>query len=330
MSADLDALRWDGGPGHYEVHYLTLTDPRTGIGLWIRFTLLAPDAGPPSCALWFVATRRDGPAVARKLTLPATELATTSEPFTLRLGEAELSAHGSRGAIGDAAWSLRWEPGVAAEHVGPLLRRAGVAQTVLVLPGADLRVSGTIAVGGIGTIALEGVHAGRAHLWGTRHSERWVWAHCGDLADADGATRAGTFLDGVSVFVRRFGRVAGPASPVVGRFLDEDFAATGPVSLVRARSRFGLTSWALEATDGARRVRADIFAPRASLAGVVYADPDGRRAWCYNSEVASMRVTVSDRAAGRWAPRETLVSDGRAHFEYGQRTPVPGLELHLP
>jgi len=328
---DLDALRWDGGAGHYEVHYLTLTDPVSGIGLWIRFTLLAPEAGPATCALWFVATRTDGPAIARKVTLPASALVAAAAPFALRIGDGQLTTTGSTGTIGgDAAWDLRWEPGPSAEHVGPLLRRAGVAQTVLVLPGADLRVSGTLTVPGLGPITLEGVHAGRAHLWGTRHSERWVWAHCGDFAAASGEPRPGTFLDGVSVLVRRAGREAGPASPVVGRFLDEDFAATGPLSLVRARSRFGLTSWALEATSGPRRVRADVFAPRASLAGVVYADPDGRRAWCYNSEVASMRVTVRDRAAGRWTPRETLVSDGRAHFEYGQRAPVPGLETHLP
>jgi len=28
-----------------------------------------------------------------------------------------------------------------------------------------------------------------------------------------------------------------------------------------------------------------------------------------------------------WTPRDTLVADGRAHFEYAQREPVDGVEL---
>jgi len=51
-------LRWNGGPGHYEVYYVTLTDRDTGIGLWIRSTVLAPlpDVdGARTAALWCLA-----------------------------------------------------------------------------------------------------------------------------------------------------------------------------------------------------------------------------------------------------------------------------------
>ena len=100
-----------------------------------------------------------------------------------------------------------------------------------------------------------------------------------------------------------------------------------------ASKRYGLSSWRFEAVDGARRLEAEVDAPRASLAGVTYHDPDGTPAYCYNSEVASLRLLVCDRAArGRfgWIVRDTLVAEGRAHFEYGQRVPVPGVELLLP
>ena len=38
-------MRWDGSAGHYEVWYLTLTDPAGGVGVWIRLTMVAPLAG---------------------------------------------------------------------------------------------------------------------------------------------------------------------------------------------------------------------------------------------------------------------------------------------
>ena len=43
MSANV--LQWDGGPGHYEVYYLSATDARSGTGLWIRYTMCSPLQG---------------------------------------------------------------------------------------------------------------------------------------------------------------------------------------------------------------------------------------------------------------------------------------------
>jgi hypothetical protein len=325
----LNTLRWNGSPGHYEVHYLTTTDQQTGVGLWIRQTMLAPVDGEPTCSIWFMATFPDAPAVARKVTLPIADQTAQAEPFSLRTGACELTDRGMRGEAEDARWELTWEPGHGYEHVRPLLQKAKIAKTILVLPHGDVRVHGTVTLPGGREIVLDGAHGGQAHLWGSKHSARWTWAHCGDFADADGAPQPGTFLDGVSVFVPRFGRQIGPSTPVVGRILGEDFLATAPLSVLLAPSTFGLTSWHFTVTAGARRLDCEVDAPRESLVGVTYTDPDGEQAWCYNSEVASMRVSVFDRSNGRWGLRTTLSSRGRAHFEYGQREPVPGLELHL-
>ncbi len=321
----LNALRWDGTPGHYEVHYLTTTDPATGTGVWIRFTMLAPLQGEATCSLWLMAMGPDGPALARKATHPIAELVAEDEPFSLRIGDAELTEHGSRGTIDDVSWDLTWEgeaPG--AEHVHPLLQRLRVAKTVLTLPRPDVAVSGTVRLPDR-ELRLDGVHGGQAHLWGSKHSARWVWAHCGDFVDGDGRPAEDTWIDGVSVIVPRFGREVGPSSPVVGRLFGRDLRAVSPLQVLRAPSRFALTTWSFELRDGGRRIEGEVDAPRASLVGVTYTDPDGEQAWCYNSEAASMRLSVfeGDRLVG------TLTSAGRAHFEYGQREPVPDLELHL-
>ena len=63
------------------------------------------------------------------------------------------------------------------------------------------------------------------------------------------------------------------------------------------------------------------------LVGVTYHDPDGELAYCYNTEVADMRLDVFERSGAaspsgaRWT---SCASDRRAHFEYAQRTPIDG------
>jgi len=328
MSANV--LQWDGAPGHYEVYYLSATDAATGLGLWIRYTLRAPLQGAAECALWFMAMDRDGSRFGRKVSHPIEELVAQPDPFHLTLAGADLSDRGMAGGFDDVSWELLWEPSLpAAEHAHPLLRRAGIAKTILVLPHPDLAVSGTVRFDGH-SYTLDGARGGQAHLWGSKHAARWTWAHANDLRGLDGERRPDAYLDGVSVFVPRFGRELGPSTPVVGRFGGEDFRSTSPLDVARNPSRFGLTTWHFEARDGKRKVVGEVDAPRDALVGVTYHDPDADLAYCYNSEVASMRLFVWDRTArGRfgWTLRDTLVADGTAHFEYAQRTPVDGVEL---
>lgn len=336
MAGDLNALQWDGGPGHYEVYYLSATDRGSGVGLWIRYTMVAPLDGEATCSLWFMAMDPNGHGddalTGRKYTQPATELTATTGPFELRIGDSVLTDRGMTGGFDDVRWDLRWEPREpSAEHVHPFLRRAKIAKTILVLPHPSFDVEGTVEWDGR-KLEVDGASGGQAHLWGSKHAARWAWAHCNDFQGLDGSSRPDTWVDGVSVFVPRFGRTIGPSSPVVGRFAGRELRSTSPLRVTRNESRFGLTTWHLEATDGDLQIVADVDAAREQLVGVTYNDPDGDLAYCYNSETASMRVRVweKDRSVeeGRRLVDE-LVSEGRAHFEYAQREPVPGLELHV-
>jgi hypothetical protein len=334
MLARPNRLQWTGQSGHYEVYYVTLTDRASGIGFWIRYTLLAPldaAAQPPTCALWFLAmdpVRRQTSAALG--TFPIELLQSVDDPFELRIGDAWLSERGMGASVlPDAEWNLRWMPSPSHyEHVDPLLRRARLAQTVLVLPQADLAIDGTISFAGR-SLEVRGARGAQAHLWGTKHASSWAWAHCNDLTELDGTPADGAFMDAVSVLVSRFGREVGPSTPVLARIDGQDFRSTTPWRVVGNHSRFALTGWQFDAVDGARRLMVEVDADRDLLAGVTYHDPDGEPAYCYNTETASIRIQVYERArrVGGWAHRKTLVGRGRAHFEYASRTPVPGLEL---
>jgi hypothetical protein len=329
-----NALQWDGGPGHYEVYYLTLTDPATGVGVWIRYTMVAPLAEtqtPATAALWLLAMdpRNGGETLARKATLPVAELRAEADPFRLWIGDASLSEQGMAGAIDDVAWDLRWEPCPRAyEHVDGLLRRSGLAKTVLVLPQADLRIRGTVRLPH-GELALDGARGGQAHLWGSKHASSWAWVHCNDFTTPEGEPVSDAFVDAVSVLVPRLRREVGPSTPVLGRVEGRDFQSTSPLRVLANESTFTLTGWRFEAVDVGRRLVGEVDATREQMVGVTYHDPDGELAYCYNSETASMRLHLFERArqVGGWAHRRTLVARGRAHFEFGARTPVPGIEL---
>jgi hypothetical protein len=93
----LNALQWDGAPGHYEVYYLSATDPRSGVGLWIRYTMPAPSRGAAECALWFMAMDRHGLRAGRRAGYPIAELSARDSPFHLTLAGADLSDRGMAG-----------------------------------------------------------------------------------------------------------------------------------------------------------------------------------------------------------------------------------------
>ena len=296
-----NVLQWDGGPAHYEVYYLSVTDPRSATGLWIRYTMRSPLKGAGECSLWFMAMDRDGSRFARKATYPIEELVAEPDPFRLTLAGADLSDRGMAGGfedvvvgalVGAVAAGGRARPPAAAARghrqddprarpSGPRGLGHGALRRARARPGRRPRRPGA-------PVGLQArLRAGRGRTPTT-------------CAASEGEPRPGAYLDGVSVFVPRFGRELGPSTPVVGRFGGDDFRSTSPLHVTRNPSRFGLTTWHFEARDGKRKVVGEVDAPRDSLVGVTYHDPDGDLAYCYNSEVASMRLNfVWDRTVAR-------------------------------
>src|SRR5919204_1076418 len=151
-------LQWDGEPGHYEVYYLTVTDPATGVGFWIRYTMVAPlpETGEEAtCSLWFMAMDPANPGsnVGEKVSFPITDLEADAEPFRLEVGNATLTDRGMQGSLERDghryAWELAWEPRLDAYgHVHPALRAARLAKTILFLPHPDVEVNGGIDLNG--------------------------------------------------------------------------------------------------------------------------------------------------------------------------------------
>ena len=313
MSAN--ALRWDGGPGHYEVWYVTLTDPASGIGVWIRYTIArAGRRRRPSarCGSW--RWRRDGDALrAHGDASRSTELdrrATTRSRSRSPAPTCQRPRHGGRHR---ARWRGSCRGSRACGPTRSSIRSCGAPGSPR--PSSSSRTPTSRSRAPSGSAAACSSSTAPAAARPTCGARATPPAGRGRTATTfaapDGEPRRDTFVDAVSVYVERLGRELGPSTPVVGRFRGEDFSATSPVALVRARSRFGLThAGTSRRATAPRRIVGEVDAPRETLVGVTYHDPDGRPAYCYNSEVASMRLSVWDRTArGRfgWTLRDTLL-----------------------
>src|SRR5438874_10224269 len=214
---------------------------------------LSETGEPATCSLWLMAMDPSDPSrnVGEKASFPISELTASTDPFRLAINGSWLSDRGMSGSLEREgrrfAWDLSWEPRLPAYgHVHPALRAARVAKTILFLPHPDVELQGRIDMDGR-QLEVNGAHGGQAHLWGTKHATRWAWAHCNDFTGADSGRREGTFVDGVSVYVPRFGRELGPSPPVVGRIGGRDLRSISPLAVQTNHSEIALTSWRFEA-----------------------------------------------------------------------------------
>ncbi len=333
-------LQWDGGTGHYEVYYLTLTDPGTGVGFWIRWTMVAPrpETGEEAtCSVWFLAMDPHDPArsIGLKSSLPC--VAPVGIQRALPAGGGGVVAERPRRRGLGRAGRADGRVGASLEPEPPRLRpRAsgparGPDREDGPVPAASRpRDLGVDRVGGPEDRPRAG-RAGDRRICGGPSTPSGGPGRTATTSPApDGEPRTGTFVDGVSVFVPRFGRTIGPNTPVVARIGGSDVLSTGPLSVTRNQSEFELTGWRFEARAGRRRLagrgqRAPGGPDRGDL-------PRPRRRSCLLLQHRGREHEAgAARACGRpaWRTVDELRSDGRAHFEYAQREPIPGARLDI-
>src|SRR4029077_14477532 len=97
-----NTARCEDRPGTYEAWYVTVSDPASRRGFWLRYTTLNPtsSAGAEAhSALWAFAFDRDHPETnwGGRVVHPLADLRISSRPFALRLDGASLKHAGCGG-----------------------------------------------------------------------------------------------------------------------------------------------------------------------------------------------------------------------------------------
>src|SRR3979409_330390 len=98
-----------------------------------------------TCSLWLMAMDPAGGEnglLGRKRSWPAAGVDAGGGPFEVGIAGSGLADPGLAGASHGVRWALHGEPTPKPyEHVNPMLQKARIAKTVLVLPHGDLEVS---------------------------------------------------------------------------------------------------------------------------------------------------------------------------------------------
>jgi hypothetical protein len=319
---------WTGLPGMYEVWFLTLTDPTSGQGFWVRSTLHAPVSGEPMAGIWFARFDPADPAATFGLHETSPRFDVSKDRFEVTVGGLDAPggyAHMAsgvaegvvRGGGHEAAWDLRFPADLSDTYrlLPAAMYRGTLSPTTPFAPNVDIRVSGTVTVDGL-EVRLERAPGQQGHLFGTRHAERWAWAHCVSFVDEDAAFVALTAQG-------RRGPVRTPYVTSAGIRWQGTWIR---LSAVSRRRPFGLGTWHLDLSNRRYRLTGRVEAPPLALIRARYEDPDGRPRWCHNSEVASSRLALFEKGPGGYEEVAVLESRGTTHAEWAGLTPAAAVE----
>jgi hypothetical protein len=328
MPTEADNIRrWDGQRrGHYEVWYLTLNDPASRDGYWIRYTLESPldGHGEPYAQLWFARFGTSTFGINRKF--PIASMTAVGAPFSVSIGGNKLTNDCAKGALsGDghsAEWDLRWTPAAKTLHQFPnfLYRNGGMAQTTVLSPNVDVAISGSITVDGK-RFELRDARGGQTHLWGKKHAHEWAWGHCNAF---DGAPNAA--LEVLSVRLLRRG-IKLPPLTIATLWLDGEEIALNRIDQALFAPTYDVSTGRFHfvARSLTEKLEGEFSCRPEDLVRAHYHDPDGEPSFCHNTCIGDLRLTVSRRIRGRWRESARLVAPRRGHFEIAGRTKDPAV-----
>ncbi|MFP5297594.1 MAG: tocopherol cyclase family protein [Actinomycetota bacterium] len=318
-------MRWDrSSSGFMEVWYSTITHRASGAGVWLRYTLTAPQDADPYCEVWgAVFDPKGGMSFAAKDRFGIDRLGAfgRDDGAIVRIADSWLSENHLEGSVssrdGMLDWSLGFEPADRCfQHLPqPLRRRAERKVSTLCSPNLSVPFTGTVKVNGR-ALEFDGDTGCQTHRWGRAHANTWAWSHCSVFdAEDDAVFEAVAAKAPVGLF-------PGPTLTFLYLSLDgEDIALNELRPALGAKSSYTMPTWAFSAHNEEFKVVGAARTHPARLLQVRYSDPDGSERYCANSEIADLALEVYRRAGTRWLHHRSLTATRTSHLEFGRKEP---------
>ena len=320
--AERDNLpRWNPRAGGHEAWYVTVADPASGEGLWVRMALAGPGGAEPASEV--VAARfhpsDPGQTFGVRAIHPAPGFTLGGPDRYLRSGESEIGPGFVRGSAKGAGRRLEWDLSLTTGEPTYALLPEGAARgpfgaVAALVPNVDTVVSGRVIADGQ-VREIEGGRGQQGHAFGRRLAERWVRAHCRGFDDGE------TIVEAVTGQVRR------------GPFLTPFLTSIGVrwegrwIRLLRAGPRdFSMGRWLVDVTDRRYRLTGRIEAPSYGLVQARLEGADGVPRYCHHTDVGSCRLALFERRPGGFDQIAMLEAKGTVQAEWTGRTPSSTVE----
>lgn len=326
-----NVTRWDGArKGFYEVYYLKWNDTEAGTAGWIRYTLDAPQKGPPLPSLWAIFFDAKDPTrnVALKHTVPLSDLRIERDLFYFGLGPSAIYQMGARGEIADDSHRISWElkfddEGISLRHFPSLLYYGGFPRTKFLAPHLSTRISGEFNVDGR-PLTLKGVPAHQAHLWGKEMAHSWAWSNCNTFREDPSFC-----FEGLTAQVQTGGRLSPPLTLLFFLWEGKLYRFNSPRQWFRNKSTYQLDRWVFEAATDNLLFAGEIFSRPEKMVGVRYDNPTGGNRYCHNTKLADIKLQVMRNEKGGWKTVKTLTAQDSVGFEVVAPTHDPRVRLMI-
>jgi len=327
--------RWDGATApHYEVWFLTLNHRASQRGFWFRYTVESPTRqdgdSQPHAALWAAAFNRRFPeeSFGLRREYPVDRLTLAGlEDSILSIGDGYLSSCRAAGRVdcGDRflEWDLSYVPCQSTyHHVSGAVNRLARPTSFVCSPNLDTRFSGRIVIDGE-EIILDQEPGCQSHLWGRKHVDDWVWVHSNAFDK-----HPGTVFEGLAARTRRGGHTLPPVQSLYLRHRDEEHRFIRLRLAEQWQQKMGMGYWSFSAMNTRYYIEGAGQCRMRDMLQAEYADPDGERLYCINSEVANLKIRLFRRVHGvRWRHLETIKAYATAHIEHAARESDPGVRM---
>lgn len=291
-----NAPRYAGRPGHVESWFLRANDPRRPRAFWLKQTILAPLAGPAVAESWFIWFDGErGATVAQRVTQPLAQATfldgrLDTRALSVRLGEAGSAAGALDAPEGRVDFELAFRP-VDSPVARPLsvlpwkwLRVGPVPRAKALTPSPFLRFEGALRLPGE-TVAVDGWQGMQGHNWGKEHTFQYAWGQC--LFPDDDA-----MVEGISARLKLGGRVTPWLSTLAVRKGARDYTFNHLVDVWRQEAAIDGDRWTLAMRGPAGEATLRMDASAQPMVCLGYDNPDGVTAFCFNSKLAAVELTV--------------------------------------